>query len=175
MGQTVFSPSFPDSSSILCFSLPILFWAFWASYQIFVIFSKSLFTYSTFLETYVIWYCVPPVKFLGFQCVRWDWVPCPVLRYQYYILFVPRARLTIKLDRLIVLSESSLLGWFLRVSLIVIIKGRSPMEVSLIVIIKQVSAWLSLIIKPFSRLLSQLFQFCPWFTGPNRWQDKNLI
>ncbi len=42
-------------------------------------------------------------------------------------------RLTIKLDRLIVLSESSLLGWFLHVSLIVIIKGRSPMEVSLIV------------------------------------------
>jgi hypothetical protein len=39
--------------------------------------------------------------------------------------------LTIKLDRLIVLSKSSLLGWFLHVSLIVIIKGRSPMEVSL--------------------------------------------
>ena len=58
-------------------------------------------------------------------------------------------RLTIKLDRLIVLSNSSLLGWFLYVSLIVIIKGRSPMEVSLIVIIKQVWAWLSLIIKPF--------------------------
>jgi hypothetical protein len=34
-----------------------------------------------------------------------------------------RARLTIKLDRLIVLSKSSLLGWFLHVSLIVIIKG----------------------------------------------------
>ena len=50
------------------------------------------------------------------------------------------ARLTIKLGRLIVLSESSLLGWFLQVSLIVIIKGRSPMEVSLIVIIKQVSS-----------------------------------
>jgi hypothetical protein len=33
------------------------------------------------------------------------------------------ARLTIKLDRLIVLSKSSLLGWFLHVSLIVIIKG----------------------------------------------------
>ena len=33
-------------------------------------------------------------------------------------------RLTIKLDRLIVLSKSSLLGWFLQVSLIVIIKGR---------------------------------------------------
>jgi hypothetical protein len=48
------------------------------------------------------------------------------------------SRLTIKLDRLIVLSKSSLLGWFLQVSLIVIIKGRSPMEVSLIVIIKQV-------------------------------------
>ena len=59
------------------------------------------------------------------------------------------ARLTIKLDRLIVLSKSSLLGWFLQVSLIVIIKGRSPMEVSLIVIIKQVSAGLSLIIKLF--------------------------
>jgi hypothetical protein len=42
-----------------------------------------------------------------------------------------------KLDRLIVLSESSLLGWFLQVSLIVIIKGRPPMEVSLIVIILQ--------------------------------------
>jgi hypothetical protein len=48
------------------------------------------------------------------------------------------ARLTIKLDRLIVLSKSSLLGWFLHVSLIVIIKGRSPVELSLIVIIKQV-------------------------------------
>jgi hypothetical protein len=48
------------------------------------------------------------------------------------------ARLTIKLDSLIVLSKSSLLGWFLHVSLIVIIKGRSPMEVSLIVIINQV-------------------------------------
>ena len=47
-------------------------------------------------------------------------------------------RLTNKLDRLIVLSKSSLLGWFLHVSLIVIIKGRSPVEVSLIVIIKQV-------------------------------------
>jgi hypothetical protein len=47
-------------------------------------------------------------------------------------------RLTIKLDRLIVLSKSSLLGWFLHVSLIVIIKGRSPVKVSLIVIIKQV-------------------------------------
>ncbi len=46
-------------------------------------------------------------------------------------------RLTIKLDRLIVLSKSSLLGWFLHVSLIVIIKGRSPMEVSLIVIIAE--------------------------------------
>jgi hypothetical protein len=46
------------------------------------------------------------------------------------------SRLTIKLDRLIVLSKSSLLGWFLHVSLIVIIKGRSPVEVSLIVIIK---------------------------------------
>ena len=53
--------------------------------------------------------------------------------------FVSPTRLTIKLDRLIVLSKSSLLGWFLHVSLIVIIKGRSPMEVSLIVIIKQVS------------------------------------
>ncbi len=58
-------------------------------------------------------------------------------------------RFTIKLDRLIVLSESSILGWFLQVSLIVIIKGRSPMEVSFIVIIKQVSSWLSLIIKLF--------------------------
>jgi hypothetical protein len=51
----------------------------------------------------------------------------------------PPARLTIKLDRLIVLSKSSLLGWFLHVSLIVIIKGRSPMEVSLILIIKPFS------------------------------------
>ena len=51
-----------------------------------------------------------------------------------------KSRLVIKLDRLIVLSESSLLGWFLQVSLIVITKGRSPREVSLIVIIKQVSA-----------------------------------
>jgi hypothetical protein len=48
----------------------------------------------------------------------------------------PQPRLTIKIDRLIVLSESSILGWFLHVPLIVIIKGRSPMEVSLIVIIK---------------------------------------
>ena len=32
------------------------------------------------------------------------------------------------------------LGWFLEVSLIVIIKGRSQTEVSLIVIIEQVSA-----------------------------------
>ena len=55
-----------------------------------------------------------------------------------YTLGCVGARLTIKLDRLIVLSKSSLLGWFLHVSLIVIIKGRSPMEVSLIVIIKQV-------------------------------------
>jgi hypothetical protein len=37
----------------------------------------------------------------------------------------------------------------LHVSLILIIKGRYPMEVSLIVIMKQVSAWLSLIIKLF--------------------------
>jgi hypothetical protein len=50
-------------------------------------------------------------------------------------------RFTFKLDGLIVLSKSSLfmlVVWFLHVSLIVIIKGRSPMEVSLIVIIKQV-------------------------------------
>jgi hypothetical protein len=47
-------------------------------------------------------------------------------------------RFTFKLDRLIVLSKSSLLGWFLHVSLIVTIKGRSPIEVSLIVIIKKV-------------------------------------
>jgi hypothetical protein len=48
-------------------------------------------------------------------------------------------RITIKFDRLIVLSKSSLLGWFLHVSLLLIIKGRYPREVSLIVIIKQVS------------------------------------
>ncbi len=48
--------------------------------------------------------------------------------------------ITIKIDRLIVLSKSSLLGWFLHVSLILIIKGRYPREVSLIVIIKQVSS-----------------------------------
>ena len=60
-----------------------------------------------------------------------------------------KARLTIKLDRLIVLSKSSLLGWFLHVSLIMIIKGRYPREVSLIVIIKEVSSLLSLIIKLF--------------------------
>ncbi len=41
------------------------------------------------------------------------------------------------------------LGWFLHVSLILIIKGRYSREVSLIVIIKEVSAWLSLIIKHF--------------------------
>ncbi len=46
------------------------------------------------------------------------------------------SRLTIKLDRLIVSSKSSHLGWFLYVSLIVTIKGRSPVEVLLIVIIK---------------------------------------
>ena len=51
-----------------------------------------------------------------------------------------KTRSTIKHDRLIVLSKSSLLGWLLQVSLIVIIKGRSPIEVSLIVIIKQVSS-----------------------------------
>jgi hypothetical protein len=33
------------------------------------------------------------------------------------------SRLTIKLDGLIILSKSSLLGWFLHISLIVIIKG----------------------------------------------------
>jgi hypothetical protein len=37
-------------------------------------------------------------------------------------------------------NRTSLLGWFLHVSLILIIKGRYPMEVSLIVIMKQVSA-----------------------------------
>jgi hypothetical protein len=47
-----------------------------------------------------------------------------------------KPRFTINLDRLIILSESSLLGWFLQASLTVIIKGRSPLEVSLIVIIK---------------------------------------
>jgi hypothetical protein len=55
------------------------------------------------------------------------------------IVFSPSfARITIELDRLIVLSKSSLLGLFWHASLIVIIKGRSPMEVSLIVIINQV-------------------------------------
>jgi hypothetical protein len=54
--------------------------------------------------------------------------------------------MTIKLDGLIVLSKSSLLGWFLHVSLILIINGRYPREVSLIVIIKPV---FSLIIKLF--------------------------
>ena len=58
-----------------------------------------------------------------------------------------RSRLTIKLDRLIVISKSSVLGWFFNVSLIVIIKGRSSLEVSLIVIIK-----------PFLPLLSQPFK-----------------
>jgi hypothetical protein len=38
------------------------------------------------------------------------------------------SRTTIKLDRLIVLSKSILLGWFLNVSLILIIKGRYPRE-----------------------------------------------
>ncbi len=42
-------------------------------------------------------------------------------------------RITIKLDRLIVLSKSSLLVLFLHVSLTLIIKGRYPREVSLIV------------------------------------------
>jgi hypothetical protein len=45
-----------------------------------------------------------------------------------------------KFDRLIVLSESRLLVWFLYVSLMVIIKGRYLMEVSLIVKITQVSS-----------------------------------
>jgi hypothetical protein len=58
--------------------------------------------------------------------------------YDYPEYIEDETRLTIKLDRLIVLSKSSLLGWFLHVSLIVIIKGRSPMEVSMIVIINQV-------------------------------------
>jgi hypothetical protein len=44
-----------------------------------------------------------------------------------------------KVDRLIALSKSSPLDWFLHVSLILIIKGRYPREVSLIVIINQVS------------------------------------
>ena len=71
------------------------------------------------------------------------------------------ARITIKLDRLIVLSsESSLLGYFLQVSLIVIIKGRSPMEVSLIVIIKQVSSWLSLSVK---WLDNQIIWYWIWY------------
>jgi hypothetical protein len=65
------------------------------------------------------------------------------------------SRFTTKFDRLIVLSKSSLLGWFLHVSLIVIIKGRSPMEVSLIVIIKQVSTWLS----PLQFFIFFLFAF----------------
>jgi hypothetical protein len=43
-------------------------------------------------------------------------------------------------DRLIVLSKSSPLDWFLHVSLILIIKGRYQREVSLIVIIKEVSS-----------------------------------
>jgi hypothetical protein len=50
----------------------------------------------------------------------------------------PGARLTIKVDRLIVSSKSRLLVLFLEVSLIVIIKGRSQMVISLIVIIKEV-------------------------------------
>ena len=54
-------------------------------------------------------------------------------------------------DRLIWLSESRLLGWFweislIEVSLIVINKGRSQVQVSLIVIINQVSTCLSVII-----------------------------
>jgi hypothetical protein len=52
---------------------------------------------------------------------------------------VIQSRITIKIDRLIVLSKSSLLDWFLNVSLILIIKGKQKREVSLIVIIKQVS------------------------------------
>jgi hypothetical protein len=56
------------------------------------------------------------------------------------IIHTINTRITIKFDRLIVLSKSSFLGWFLHVSLILIIKGRYPREVSLIVIIKQVSS-----------------------------------
>ena len=43
-----------------------------------------------------------------------------------------------KRDRTV--SDDVVLGWFLDVSLILIIKGRYPREVLLIVIIKQVSA-----------------------------------
>jgi hypothetical protein len=62
-------------------------------------------------------------------------IPVNVIDYHFHLL----PRITIKLDGLMVLSKSSLLGWFLHVSLIVIIKERSRMEVSLIVIIKKVS------------------------------------
>ena len=54
-------------------------------------------------------------------------------------------------------------------------QGRETVWLSKVLIIKTWKAWLSLIIKFFSPLLSQPFQFCPWFTGPSRWQDKNLI
>jgi hypothetical protein len=78
-------------------------------------------------------------------------------------------RVTIKFDhsRLIWLSESSLLGWFLEVSLIVIIKGSHRY--------KYHWSWQSskfhLDNQAFSPLLSQPFQFCRWFTGPNSWQN----
>jgi hypothetical protein len=65
--------------------------------------------------------------------------------------------MTIKLDRLIVLSKSSLLGWFLHVSLILIIKGRYPREVSLVVIIKPVFSLIITNNQAFSPLLSQPF------------------
>jgi hypothetical protein len=69
-----------------------------------------------------------------FEVVNGYMVWCDFVVIKLSHLF--ESRLTIKLDRLIELSESSLLDWFLHVSLIVIIMGRSPMEVSLIVIIK---------------------------------------
>ncbi len=70
-----------------------------------------------------------------------QWIPKQIVAIgEYFHTQVGVTRITIKLDRLIVLSKSSLLGWFLHVSLILIIKGRYPREVLLIVIIKQVSA-----------------------------------
>jgi len=72
--------------------------------------------------------------------------PRMVFKFQHRITFHVHVlnKGSINLDRLIGLSESSLLDSFLEVSLIVTIKGRSQVHVSLIVIIKQVSAWLSL-------------------------------
>ncbi len=95
--------------------------------------------------------CTSMGTFLPLIDVWWDFQYHPFCRIldNELCALLYRTKITVELDRLIVLSKSSLLGWFLHVSLILIIKERYPREVSLIVIIKEVSVWLSLIIKLF--------------------------